>query len=128
LNINIKLHKDTAPIRPIVNYKNSPSYYIAKITADWLKRNSELPFEYNIKNPRECAANIKELNTQPIHKMTTLDITNVNTNIPINEKIELITTKIKYKTNFDDITQNEIIELIKTTTSQNYFEFNNIIW
>jgi hypothetical protein len=39
LNIAIKLHKDITPIRPIVNYKNAPSYYIAKITADWLKRN-----------------------------------------------------------------------------------------
>jgi hypothetical protein len=54
--------------------------------------------------------------------MLTLDITSLYTNIPINEKIELITTKLKDKTNFDDITQNEIIEIIKTTTSQNYFD------
>jgi hypothetical protein len=38
-----------APITPIVNYKHALSYYIAKVTANWLKRNFELPFEYNIK-------------------------------------------------------------------------------
>jgi hypothetical protein len=98
-----------APISPIVNYNNAPSYYIAKITADCLKRNLELPFECNIKNSIECAENIKELNIQPTHKMLTLDITNLYTNIPIHETIELITTKLKDNNNFDDITQNEII-------------------
>jgi hypothetical protein len=88
--------------------------------ADWLKRKE--PFEYNIKNSIECAENIKELNIQPTHKMLTLDITHLYTNISINETIELITTKLKDKTNFDYITQNEIIEIIKTTTSQNYLE------
>jgi hypothetical protein len=72
------------PISPIVNYNNAPSYYITKITADCLKRNLELPFEYNIKNS------------------ITLDITNLYTNIPIHETIELITTKLKDNTNFDD--------------------------
>jgi hypothetical protein len=87
LNIAIKLHKDIAPIRPVVNYRDAPSYYIAKITADLLKINFELPFEYNIKNSIQCAENIKELNIQPTHKMLTLDITNLYTNIPINETI-----------------------------------------
>jgi hypothetical protein len=49
---------------------------------------------------------IHELNIQPTHKMPTVDITNIYTNIPINETIELITTKLKDNTNFDDITQN----------------------
>jgi hypothetical protein len=50
LNINIKLHKEVAPIRPIVNYKYAPSYCIAKNTANWLKINFELQFEYNVEN------------------------------------------------------------------------------
>jgi hypothetical protein len=63
LNVAIKLHKDTAPIRPIVNYRNAPSYHIAKIIANWLKNNFDLPVMCNIKNSIECAE--KKLNIQP---------------------------------------------------------------
>jgi hypothetical protein len=59
--------------------------------------------------------------------MLTLGVTNLYTNIPINETIDLITTKLKDDACLDDITQNEVIELIKITMSQNYFEFDNII-
>jgi hypothetical protein len=65
LNVGVKCHKDMAPIRPIINYRNAPSYYIAKITANWLKQNFELPFKYNVKNSIECAERIEELNIQP---------------------------------------------------------------
>jgi hypothetical protein len=39
LNTAVKLHKEKSPIRPIVNYRNAPSYYknIEKILANWLK-------------------------------------------------------------------------------------------
>jgi hypothetical protein len=57
--------------------------------------------------------------------MLTLDITNLYTNIPTNKTIDLITTKLKDNACLDDITQNEVL---KTTMSQNYFEFDNIIW
>jgi hypothetical protein len=94
LNITIKLHKEETPIRPIVNYKYAPSYYIAKITANWLKRNSELQFEYNVENSLKYAEKIKELDIQSTYKTLTLNIANLYTNIPINETIELIKKKL----------------------------------
>jgi hypothetical protein len=94
LNVAVKFYKDMAPIRPIVNYRNAPSYYIGKIPANWLKQNLDLPFKYNFKNSIECAERIKEPNIQPTYKMLALDITNLYTNIPINETIDLITTKL----------------------------------
>jgi hypothetical protein len=53
--------------------------------------------------------------------MLTLDITNLYTNIPINETMWLIKKKLNENTCFDDITQYEIIELIKSTMSQKLF-------
>jgi hemerythrin superfamily protein len=93
LNITIKLDKEGAPIRPIVNYKYAPSYYIKKITANWLKINFVLQFEYNVENSLKCAEKIKELDIQTTYKMLTLDITNLYTNIPTNETIVLIKKK-----------------------------------
>jgi hypothetical protein len=113
-----------ATIRPIINYRNATSYYIAKIPANWLKQNFDLPFKYNVKNSIECAEIIKEPIIQPTYKMLALDITNLYTNIPINETINLITTNAC----LDSIVQNEVMELIKITMSQNCFEFDNVIW
>jgi hypothetical protein len=48
LNVLIKLHKVNLPIRPVVNYKNAPTYHIAKFLAKWLKQNMDLPYKYNI--------------------------------------------------------------------------------
>jgi hemerythrin superfamily protein len=106
-----------APIRPIINYRNAPSYYIAKITANWLKQNFELRFKYNVKNSIECAERIEELNIQPTYKMLTSNITNLYTNIPSNKTIDLLTTKLKDNACLDDITENEVIKLIKITVS-----------
>jgi hypothetical protein len=119
LNITIKLHKEGAPIRSIVSYKYAPSYCITKITANWLKRHLELQFEYNVENSLKCAEKITEI--QSTYKMLTLDITNLYTNIPINETMGLIKKKLNENTCFDDSMQYEIIELIKSTMSQKLF-------
>jgi hypothetical protein len=64
-NAFIKLHKDNLPIRPVVNYKNAPTYHIAKLLAKWLKQNMTLPFKYNIDSTIHCAEALKKINVQP---------------------------------------------------------------
>jgi hypothetical protein len=56
-------------MKPIVNYRNAPSYYIAKILANWLKKHFELPFKYNVKNSKICAERIRELNIHSTYRM-----------------------------------------------------------
>jgi hypothetical protein len=53
LNVVVKLHKETT-IRPIVNYKNAPTYHIAKVMTKWLKQNTELSFKYSVDNWLQC--------------------------------------------------------------------------
>jgi hypothetical protein len=62
--------------------------------ANWLKQNLELPSKYNVKNSMTCAQKVKELDNQAIHRMLT-DITNLYTNMPKNEVIDLIRMKLK---------------------------------
>jgi hypothetical protein len=95
LNTLIKPHKENLPIRPVVNYKNAPTYHIAKLLAKWLKQNMDLPYKYNIDSTIHCAEALKKLNILPTSKIITLDITNLYTNIPSNEAIELVNERLQ---------------------------------
>jgi len=46
----IKIHKEGSPIRPIVNWKNSPAYKLAKMLVKKLKIHIPLPYSFNVKN------------------------------------------------------------------------------
>jgi hypothetical protein len=91
----IKLHKENLPIRPVDNYKNAPTYYIAKFLAKWLKQNLNLPYKYNINNTIQCTESLTKLNILPTSKIITLDIINLYTNILSNETIELMYHKLQ---------------------------------
>jgi hypothetical protein len=128
LNALIKLHKENLPIRPVVNYKNAPTYNIAKFLAKWLKQNLNLPYKYNINNTTQCAESLMKLNVLPMSKIATLDITNLYTNIPSNETIELVYHKLQ-EMNPDCVNlHDEINELLKVTIFQNYFITDNTFW
>jgi sugar (pentulose or hexulose) kinase len=47
----IKIHKQHNPIRPIVNWRDSPAYKLAKYITMKLKETVQLPNTYNVKTP-----------------------------------------------------------------------------
>jgi hypothetical protein len=98
LNVLIKLHKETQSIRPVVHYKCAPTYKIAKFMAEWLKQNLDLPYTYTITNTSQCAKNIKNVIAQPADRLITLDITNLYTNIPNAETLDIIQTRVQNNT------------------------------
>jgi hypothetical protein len=46
----IKVHKEDTPIRQIVNFRNAPSYNLAKMFTNTLKTYIPLPYTYNVLN------------------------------------------------------------------------------
>jgi len=46
----IKVHKEGAPIRPVVNWRNAPGYKLAQMLVKVLSSHTPLPFTYNVKN------------------------------------------------------------------------------
>ena len=46
----IKVHKEGTPIRPIVNWKNSPGYKLAQLLTKLITSHTPLPYTYNVKN------------------------------------------------------------------------------
>jgi hypothetical protein len=46
----IKVHKEDTPIRPIVNFRNAPTYNLAKMLANTLMKYIPLPSVYNVQD------------------------------------------------------------------------------
>jgi hypothetical protein len=70
----------------------------------------------------------KELDIHSTYRMLTLDITNLYTNIPNKEVIELITMELQVNSHYDVNIQNKDTELMKVTMKQNYFLFEGTVW
>jgi hypothetical protein len=46
----IKVHNEGAPIRPIINWKNTPAYKPAKMLTKKLHTHIPLPYAFNVEN------------------------------------------------------------------------------
>jgi hypothetical protein len=99
IHSTIKLHKPDKPARPIVNCRNSPKYKTAKQLTKHLKDLIPLPNTFNIRNSTELMKKLEENNTRANIKLCSFDIT--YSNIPIQELIQIINTKLQ---NNDNIT------------------------
>ena len=93
-NALIKLQKQGMPGRPLINHKTAPSYKISKKLNNIIKNNLKIDKNYSIKNNIEFVNKIKNLELRPDYKLVTFDIKSMYTNIPIEETIEILNTRI----------------------------------
>jgi hypothetical protein len=123
----IKLHKADKPIRPIVNWKNSPGYRLAGYLVKLLKHTIQLPNVFNVQNSEALMHSLKQTNTHFNIKMCSFDIKNMYTNIPLDELINIIHTTLTHN-NIPNDHKNEIITLVKVILRQNYFQYNDELY
>jgi len=72
----IKIHKEGTPIRPVVNFKNVPSYKLAKMLTDVLKTHLPMPSAYNVQNSIQLMNDISKIPFTSELKLASLDISN----------------------------------------------------
>jgi hypothetical protein len=120
----IKLHKQGQPIRPVVNWHNSPALKLAKIFTNKLNQLSPLPNAFNIKNTNNLLTNLANTPLKPHYALASLDIKNLYTNIPVKETKQIL-TKILVNQNVNSDATQEILLWYDTITKQNYFSHNN---
>jgi retron-type reverse transcriptase len=73
-------------------------------------------------------SNIKKLVAQPTYRMITLDSTNLYTNIPNTETLDIIQTRVQNNTQWDKELQKEVLDLVNATVKQNYFKASDMVW
>jgi hypothetical protein len=122
LHATIKLYTQNTPIRPVVNWRNSPAYHMAKFVTKTLKETLNLPFTYNIKNSIQL---INDFNNIPINENTRIcsfDIKYMYTNIPQQDATHVIHNILL---NYNENIANDIQNMLQIILQQNYFQFDN---
>lgn len=128
----IKLHKPDKSIRPITSCINSPTQKIAKFINHIFTHILKYTSPHSVLNSNKLIQNLQ--NIMPTNQkfiMASFDITNLYTNIPIQQTIHLITnilysnSDLVSKYNLSPIDIENLISLTQLTTEQNFFNFND---
>jgi len=89
-----KIHKPDIPLRPIVASCGSITYHLAKHVA-WLLRPLVGRTKHHIKNSLDLVHKLKELRLTEEESLVSFDVTSLFTNVPVEESIEIIKTRLE---------------------------------
>ena len=122
----IKLHKPNHPIRPVVNWRNAPSYKLSKSFTQNINRFTPLPNAFNITNSTDLINQLSKTPITPTSTLASLDISNMYSNIPIAETRKILENMTQNNLVNPDVKQ-ELLSWFDTITKQNYFLSNDNI-
>jgi hypothetical protein len=120
----VKIQKPNSPIRPIVNWKQAPAYKTAKLLTKKLSQYIPLLNTFNVKNSAHLIQDLTDIPYDSNLQFVSFDITNMYTNIPTDELINIINSLCKEKS-IQEKLRNEIIQITKLIIRQKYFQFQN---
>jgi hypothetical protein len=119
----IKLHKPGQPIIPVVKWRGAPAYKLSKLFTQKINNMAPLPNTFNI-STKDLFRNLQDTPMQPHYKLASLDITNLYSNIPIDETRIILANTLEHH-GTDPQTQQELLIWYNITTGQNYFVYNH---
>lgn len=119
-----KTHKINVPLRPIVNFIQSPFYnmskYLAQITCNIVGKTNN-----TVTDSWEFVDYIKSVNTIPTnHVMISLDVVSLYTNTPIDIALDVLKEKWSEIKRFTSLDKDDYINAINTVLSSSYFSYN----
>jgi hypothetical protein len=117
------IHKPDSPIRPIVNWKEAPAYKIAKLLSKKLQQYIPLPNTFNVRNSTHLIQDLCEIPFDSNLHFVSFDITNMYTNIPTDELVDIDSLCKEHSIN--EKLRHEIIKISQLIIRQNYFQFLN---
>ena len=122
-----KVHKDGTPMRPIVSAIGSPSYKLAKELARILT-----PLTGNtmhaVKNSTSFVDRIHEIEMGPQDRMISFDVTNLFTQVPVDEALRVVEERLSADDSLKERTSiptPQLIELIELCVRSTYFQFQD---
>src|SRR5882724_10786693 len=133
-----KIHKENAPLRPIINFRSAPSYLLASYLLQQFTKIIKIPNSTAVKNSFELIEKLKDFELQDDYKLISFDIVGMYSNISVDDCIDALSfylhkvdgttsySHVNFKLDNDDIY--EYLELTKLVLKQNYFQFDNVIY
>ena len=120
-----KIHKPDVPLRPIVDFRGSPSYKIASHLNNILHPITNKG-RFIVKNSEEFKSIFQNTVVKRGYCLVSFDVKSLYTKIPIQHTLEAMKTKLLTDTTWKQITKLEIqdiVMLMDTCMNGNYFEY-----
>ena len=93
----IKIHKPEQPIRPVVIWRKAPAYKLASLLTHEIKRLAPPPYTYNVNNTTGLINELRNTQIYPHYSFSSLDISNLYTNIPVTETRDIIVNTLEHQ-------------------------------
>ena len=122
-----KIHKPNVPLRPVLNAINTPSYKLSKAFIPILTPLTTN--QYSITNSYSLSHTLINTHFQQ-STLTSFDIQNLFTNIPINETVDIIVNSLftTPSITIHDLNKDQFHKLLTATVSNSPFLFNNTLY
>jgi hypothetical protein len=120
----IKIHKQNAPIRPVINWRNAPAYKLAKMLTKKLRTHIPLPYTFNVKNSVHLIEDLSNITFSSNLQLVSFDITNMYSNVPTDEVLQIFDFLCGQQI-IEEKVRNDLRSLVKIVLEQNYFQFDN---
>ncbi|XP_054861960.1 uncharacterized protein LOC129347772 [Amphiprion ocellaris] len=122
-----KIHKEGAPLRPIVSSINSVTYNIAKYLATILSPLvGDTP--HHIRNSMDFTNKVRKISLDPEETMVSYDVTSLFTCIPTGDAIQTVKRKLLLDNSLSERTNlspEQVCDLLNLCLSTTYFQYNN---
>ena len=120
-----KLHKPEIPLRPIVDFRNTPTYHLSKFLSTSLIKSS-IPNDRSCSNSYQFLRSIRECHVKPSDDMcfVSFDVKSLFTNVPIDLACELIQKHWDAIQENTTLNQDAFIEGIKLCASATVIQYD----
>ena len=125
-----KIHKSDVPLRPIVDFRDSPTYNIANYLNKLLKSETK-KFPSTLKNSIQFAKELKHIRIPPKHIMVSFDVKFLFTQVPIGPTLKYIEERLKISNTWKEncsLSIEDVLVLTEMTLQSNYFKWKDKIY
>jgi hypothetical protein len=121
-----KVHKQDAPLRPIVSFIKAPMYNLSKFLANILTCVSE--DDINIRNSYDLVDRLSKIKLNPNDVLVSFDVVSLFTNVPVSLAIEVIDQRWNHISNYTSLSKDMFFEALKFCLTNGYCKYDNVYY
>ena len=123
----VKLHKEGAPLRPIVSSVGSCTYKVAKGIAKILAPYSQ-QVESCIRNTKDLMEEILTWKVEPDEVLVSFDVKSLYTSVPVDDALRVVEKSLGLDASLEDrcgYTKETVMDMLKVCLEISHFRFRN---